>query len=356
MEGVKLSFDPFEFLEKEREVKQKWFISEDKLDDSQYNILYAQDDDYLIEGCAGSGKTILALHRLIKFIESGKDTVLFVIFTKVLKTFIQSGVEANLFDKDTVEICYSHEVLTKIENGEIGYYDYIIIDEVQDLKENVIQSLVGVCSKHIILFGDDKQQIYVSINNGITLKKIRRITGIPSENHLYLEKNYRLPRLIAEFAGKIIEDNGELYNRCVKGNGLKPIIFKFNSEEDEIREIIKIITDENLTDVGILFPNNNLIKFAKQMFENEGFFIEYKYQDKRFKKTYNTLDFNSDLPKLITYHSSKGLEFETVFLPSCSIDSECYNYREALYVACTRPTKKLYVSYVDELSPYIDVK
>lgn len=349
-----MAFDPLEFLEKETQVKRKWFISEDELDDDQYNILYAEEDNYLIEGCAGSGKTILALHRLIKIIQSEVETALFLIFTKALKCFIESGVEANIFKQENVEICYSYEALKKINNNELKQFDYIIIDEVQDFEEETLLEILSLCKKNLILFGDDKQQIYVELNKGITLERIRKLAGIERSNHRVLQKNYRLPKQLAFFAGKIVNDNGELYRRCVKEDGQKEIIFKADSFEDEIRKIIQIIENENMTDVGILYPNNAQVKMAKQIFENNFFDIEYKYNISARDKA-NTLDFNTDIPKIIVYHSSKGLEFETVFLPSCSIYTELHNYKEALYVACTRATKKLYVSYIDSLTPYIKV-
>jgi DNA helicase-2/ATP-dependent DNA helicase PcrA len=65
--------------------------------------------------------------------------------------------------------------------------------------------------------------------------------------------------------------------------------------------------------------------------------------------------------KLMTIHSSKGLEFDTVFYPAVSErfskkDMSSEEFREELrltYVACTRAKRKLYISHADNIAlPY----
>ena len=47
----------------------------------------------------------------------------------------------------------------------------------------------------------------------------------------------------------------------------------------------------------------------------------------------------------MTYHSAKGLQFETVFLPYIENFSGNESDRKALYVAMTRTYRNLYVMY-----------
>ena len=52
----------------------------------------------------------------------------------------------------------------------------------------------------------------------------------------------------------------------------------------------------------------------------------------------------------MTYHSAKGLQFETVFLPYIeNFDDTKISDRKALYVAMTRTYRNLYVMYTDYL-------
>jgi len=100
-----------------------------------------------------------------------------------------------------------------------------------------------------------------------------------------------------------------------------------------------------MKNVGILVPNNDLVLSTMKSFNELNFPCEFKYNagynDKRNRVT---LDFTTDLPKLMTYHSAKGLQFETVILPfyEGANDKET---QKALYVAMTRTYRFLYVMY-----------
>jgi superfamily I DNA/RNA helicase len=71
----------------------------------------------------------------------------------------------------------------------------------------------------------------------------------------------------------------------------------------------------------------------------------------KFNRTID-LNFNSDNPKLMTYHSSKGLQFEAVFLPECNCSDN--DSRNPLYVALTRTYQSLYIMHSGNLSSFFD--
>src|SRR5262249_1673116 len=59
------------------------------------------------------------------------------------------------------------------------------------------------------------------------------------------------------------------------------------------------------------------------------------------------LDFTSDLPKLLTYHSAKGLTFDSVLLPRLvpgSFGKSTIPERKLLFVGATRATKWVFLS------------
>jgi superfamily I DNA/RNA helicase len=70
------------------------------------------------------------------------------------------------------------------------------------------------------------------------------------------------------------------------------------------------------------------------------------------------LDFDSDNPKVLTFHSSKGLQFETIFIPFCDYPNHDNwfktKYQNPLYVGMTRTYKYLYISHSDRLSPFLN--
>lgn len=328
----------------------KWMVSEAELDDEQYKIRMLRTGNYLIEGCAGSGKTLLALQKAKEIQDSKAGSYLVVIFTKTLRKFIEDGIISLGLDENRV--CNFHQ----LDKLKITSIDYVIADEVQDFDDIQIQSLVHLARKNFIFFGDDAQQIYASRTNNTSLSRIKTVAQIPNSNHKRLEKNYRLPKSIAEFAQHIATNPDDLTNRCTKSTGQKPLIVHCKSFNLELDYISTLIGREGWSDVGILLANNDEVSMVKDYYGAIGFPIECKYDykiDKWHKKTFNTINFYTDLPKIMTYHSSKGLQFEYVFLPNCEIDTNEFNYRDALFVAATRASTSLIISYSSKLSKYI---
>ena len=78
---------------------EKWFIS--NLDDSQRKIIVQSiDEDIIVQGAAGSGKTNLAIHRALQAKNKGSYAI--VIFTVALKRMIAYGMQALGLDKERI--------------------------------------------------------------------------------------------------------------------------------------------------------------------------------------------------------------------------------------------------------------
>lgn len=330
-------------------VARRWMVREEELDDEQYKIKMMKMDNYLINGCAGSGKTILALQKAKEIQDLDLGTYLVVIYTHTLKSFIKDGVTSLGLDPDRV--C-NYDSLEK--NG-FDSADYIIVDEIQDFPISKIDKLKKMAEKNFIFFGDDAQQIYGGKNNNIKLNDIKVFASIDDGNHKILDKNYRLPKPVADFAQNLHFTAGDLAGRCTKLTGDKPIVLKCVNPKDQLDYILNLIKNETLQDVGILVATNKDIELLKSYFEHIGFEAEYKYYEEgeRNRELVSDLDFYTSKPKVMTYHSSKGLQFEHVFMPLCECDYVNHNYKEAMYVAITRTSQRLIILYSNILSPFI---
>jgi superfamily I DNA/RNA helicase len=334
-------------------LSRKWLISEESFDEEQRKIRNLKQGNYLIEGCAGSGKTVLALTKAFEIKEAELGSYLVIIFTYTLRDFIKDGIKHLGLDEE--RIC----MFDKLDKLGVESADYIIVDEVQDFDETRIKKLVSMANKNFIFFGDDSQQLYSENIGDINLEKIVNISSIESNCHKKLNKNYRLPKPIAEFAQYISKDNSlKIVGQCVKQGGRKPLIFKCRNLNHELDLVQSIIEENGLLNVGILVQENQDVEAVKDYYENKNFEVEYKYyeKDKNNKKIWppvNTLSFFEHAPKIITYHSSKGLQFDHVFLVDCTLDDSKYDYVDALYVAATRASEELYITYSNQLSPYI---
>jgi superfamily I DNA/RNA helicase len=322
-------------------VDRRWMINESALDDEQYEVRILKSGNYLIEGCAGSGKTVLALQKARELEDTGDDDYLIVLYTRALRSFVKDGVTKLGINPDKV---WNYDQL-----GNSGYtqVDYIIIDEVQDFSEIQLRRLIQMARKSFIFFGDDAQQVY---KKGLSLEAIKQVSSIQPQNHKKLHRNYRLPQAIARFAG-YIKNDFDLAERCVNEKGEPPRIIKCNSLTEELQCIKTIIEKEYWTDVGILVYNNEQVEKVSHELKNLGVDVEMKI--KKGDRNIDNLNFYSKKPKLMTYHSSKGLQFEHVFMPGCEINTTRHNYRQAIYVAVTRTSETLDILYSNTLSPFI---
>jgi superfamily I DNA/RNA helicase len=328
-----------------------WLIDEDELDDDQRSILNLPPSvSRVVYGAAGSGKTLLALWRTKAIQRRSNDSSFsFIVYTKALRRFIDSGI---------IEL--------KLDGAKVMHYDkwnketrdYIIVDEAQDFSESEILAMKNASRNSVILFGDTAQQLYdkkswslPSPENTLSINEIVTLTGYQSKE---LPQNYRIPLGVAKFAQHLNSKNNDIISRCKsKDTTSKPIIRRFNTWEQELDFIINEISIKGLKDVAILLPFNKTnrtgispshysVENVHEYFDKKG--IEHLY---KIDGTVE-LDFGSTLPKITTYNSSKGLQFETVFIPHCGINWD--KFKNALYVALTRTSKDLIITYSDSLT------
>jgi superfamily I DNA/RNA helicase len=325
--------------------KEKWYINESELDDFQVRIVRRKlHSSFIVKGCAGSGKTVLALWRAKELAESGENNYLVIVFTKALKQFIKDGIQE--IGVDESKVMYHWEWKKKFD---MPTADYIIIDEVQDFDQSELKELENSANKHFILFGDSAQQLYKNIPDKgklLTMEEIQIQTGIPMEN---LVVNHRLPKKIARVAEEITLSEDPLEERCNKEGVYKPRLIKCNSLEEQLDYIIDVSKAQNYTDVGILFPHNRQVEEAYKYFKSKKWDVEKKAG---YGAGSMDLDFTTENAKLMTYHSAKGLQFEAVFIPNCDVEGE--THRNPLYVASTRSYRDLFFLYSNNhLSEFI---
>lgn len=223
--------------------------------------------------------------------------------------------------------------------------DYIIVDEAQDFSKEDIELFRSKAKKALLLYGDSAQQLYTFIKDKqtVSMEDIQYFTKFPVEQLVF---NHRLPKKIARLAQYLNSESDELEERCTEEGVEKPKIIKYNNITEQYDAIISLIQNKNMEDVGILFRHNDEVERAYEYFKNHGLNVEAKYGQ------FMDLDFSSDNPKMMTYHSSKGLQFEHVFIPECTVEDDAN--RNPLYVAVTRTYRALYIMHSGNLSSLFD--
>ncbi len=212
--------------------------------------------------------------------------------------------------------------------------DYLIIDEAQDFSQNDVHNFIGDKAESIIFFGDTLQQLYTS--SGLSLNNLATNNSFPL---IELLKNYRLPKDIARVAEYIQpNEKGKLLARCHKGynNEYAPTFYLKDGKdkEDQMKFIIEHCKNPlNSKDVGILVPTNKQVEEVVEFLIKNGQACQYRFNKPLggFANSYDdfmsgefgqalynqidTLNFQSNLPCVLTYHSAKGTQFDSVFIP-----------------------------------------
>lgn len=325
--------------------KKDFYIKESELDQYQMQLLLRTlDESMVVSGCAGSGKSVIALHKAKQIQKEKGDDYQIVVFTKSLCRYMNSGKEALGLTND-FDYHWRWKNIKSCPKSE-----YVIVDEIQDFTKTEIDEFKNATGKHFFFFGDTAQSIFDG------LKETQEIIDIASEAKLIpfqLYFNYRLPKSIAKitenFIGVKTKYNEGTYRST---ENTMPRIIEYPNYEEQIKAIVKIIKRNNLTDVGIFFPTGVQVKNASSFLTKEGVNNEVRFNEDG--KGIDTLNFDTPNPKLMTYHSAKGLQFETVFLPECTIenDEKGYSKQKSLYVAMTRTYKNLYIMHSGNLSSF----
>lgn len=313
-------------------------VKESELDDDQLHVFNAiLDKSCIVSGCAGSGKSVLALIKAQRIQKEKGTNYQIIVYTKALCRYMSSGKELLGLKND---FYYHWEWRNKCGMPDA---DYTIVDEIQDFTEDEISEFLSSTKKHFFFFGDSAQSIYKSLKDTLPVEEI--LYSFPEKRQqtksFQLFRNYRLPINVARLAQNVGEDLPPFTPSIYKSPEIqKPYLLKYDSVIDQIQSIVKIVKDRGLTDVGIFMPSNDSLKQLREMFQENNMNVEVRYNEDG--RAYDTLNFDTELPKLMTYHSAKGLQFETVFIPM--LPPEIPN-QSALYVAMTRTYRYLYLMY-----------
>jgi len=333
-------------------------------------------------GGPGTGKTKLIIDYCInKFNKYQKKFLIITFSNKAINDIINKGnqiqkiftttnvktinllatnIYKSLFNKtststNTIILALYKSLLNlDISLNSINYlnnYNFIIIDEAQDINENQYNLIKLISNKlniPLILVGDPNQHIYQFQGSGnkYLLNHTNKI--------IYLSENFRSSGQIVDFTNYLKPNS--LLMVPTKNNGIKPIIYS-KSINNILNNIIKELNKKiyNLKDIAIIGP----IKKMKyngldlELITNHLDKNNIKYIVHYTNNNTNTNEYIDDHVNILTCHGSKGLEFKKVLIINYSIFSKIetkqqYNDLKYLwYVALTRAQEELII-YIDK--------
>jgi hypothetical protein len=333
-----------------------------KLTNEQANCLDQLEDNSrcLIEGVAGTGKTLLAIEEAKRAVMNG-EKVAIICFNKFLGSWISEhfrALDSNLlpdFSGTFHALMLKHAKLLypNLEVGEDNtfftedlpfmaieaiekngiYYDKVIIDEAQDFIHidyyDVLDSLIknGIRRGKWSIFGDFYKQVIYNDKNQTNFKEyLEEKTGFVK---FKLRKNCRNTNPIIQQI-KIISGLNDSYMLENKVLGPPVNYYSYrneNEQKDKLENLIGKLLKQKIkrSDITLLSP----FKWDKSVASS---IDKYKLEKYQFVNSVDALLFS-------TIHSYKGLENSVIIL----LDIETISEEHLIYVGLSRAKVALHV-------------
>jgi superfamily I DNA/RNA helicase len=345
----------------------------------------------VIHGVAGSGKTLILGYRAEHLAKVCQRPILILCYNRTLAAKLASVMEAKGLQDKVHAVNFHAWCVRQLETFNAGkpvndgnldaffeacvervirsvdqkliptaQYDAVLIDEGHDFRPEwfkLIVQMVNPESNSLLVLYDDAQSIY----NGP--KKLRfsfSSVGIQAQGRTTILKlNYRNTAEILSVARAFADDllnaqeAGEDHAPTVLPmsagrHGPKPLLVKLPSLNDEADFLIARLLEANKMgmawkDMAIVYRRYAIGQQMTEKLKRKGIPCQWQ-QDKR--QAYSP---SHDSVKLITMHSSKGLEFPLACIPGLGVpakeDEPLQDEARLLYVAMTRATTELIMTY-----------
>jgi len=343
-----------------------WLPPKSRLDAHQTNVLNRcmmrpHGADW-IRGFAGSGKTVLLVYIVREFrIANPGKSVCGVVFTHALKDLV--GTDG--IPDDVPVMTYP------AFNSNKRHYDLIVVDEVQDLPKKVLRTLKKYAGK-IVVACDFDQSIY---DRCVSQEDIEQIL---EPNAHELGKVFRLTDRIRKLACTILPDSKIRDATINKGANTQVSLAKASSRSEEIDWLVRVSSDYTTAGepVAILMSRHRqILGLCRGICDRTGaaapghsiprkeFYAQFNERMAEVGQPFRYLGSDigrlaesdsEELVYLMTYHSAKGLDFETVLLPMLEAGTRPFNGDEKLdrrlfFVALTRCRLDLFLSHSSTL-------
>ncbi len=258
----------------------------------------------------------------------------------------------------------------------IPQFEYVLVDEYQDVNNMQIKLLDYLNAGNIFMVGDPRQSIF-----GWRGSNIKHIIGFkekyPDGKVLGLKVNYRSKEKIIDVLNSVISSmNVPGINCCDENKSTEKSVLLLNHDNEEKEQLFVAQSILNLkvslNEVFVLARTNKQLERMAGKLRNVGVnFIKRTVEEKK-----TNVEARENQITLSTVHAIKGLEAEVVYLigansfsfpcrasehPILDIlkTSDYDKYEEelrVLYVAMSRAKSKLVINYYSTLTPFIDDK
>ena len=318
--------------------------------------------NYWISGFAGSGKSVLIAAMVARAKNDNPNlTACVVLYTHSLIDLVQTGIPYGI-GPVPVKTYYQFR-------KDHSDYDLILVDEVQDLPEHDLRQIRSQCDQ-LIVAGDDDQSIYDDRVSADDIVEITQLERFP------LTRLHRLPPNIVELVKEIFPEKNLDEVKQSRMASVQPRIGQAETDSEEIKYVWGKARQfgQPGSPAAILIPSHDeIVSFTNSVLQHEGMSTWDVQRNQYGKNDYRLM--NQHLQRagiklrylgnrygrlreaesdgrvfIMTYHSVKGLDFESVFIPRLSEymtiwRNDAERARTLFYVALTRSRGDLYLTY-----------
>lgn len=352
------------------------------------------DGHRIIHGVAGSGKTLLLVYRCLQLSErlQGKP-ILVLCFNKTLAARLRHILQLKGAG-DSVQIDNFHgwvyrqlqaynidlaqgqnfeascaanvsNLIKAIESERVprSQYAAVLIDEGHDFEEDWFRLLVQMIdpsTNSLLLLYDDAQSIYQK-NRKFSWSSV----GIQAQGRTSILKvNYRNTEQILRFAYQFVteflqhaqlsteqEDIPFVEPNSIGRQGITPELIEVDKPEQEFSALVAWIKKRHQAgvpygEIAVLYRTKWQAERLQRCLQENALPYNWLTESSKSRKTSVSLNYI----QLLTLHSSKGLEFNSVAIPHVSElphpKAELAQEARLLYVGMTRAMEALMVSGV----------
>jgi len=346
-----------------------WYIPFDRLSAKQVEVLNGitkqLERPHWVQGFAGTGKTLIVTHLMERVAQLKPDaSVCFITYTHALKDLVKSGLHGPVAQRVVIK---THTQYL----SERKKYDYVFLDEVQDIPASQLNGIKSLAT-NLYVAGDSDQRIY---NEGAREDQINQVVQPVTWKLLEI---FRLTKLLQRVAQAILPRT-KLVEGLQAANMAEVTVrlVKHDTSRDESAWVWREASRRARAGEPsvVLFPTHKAIgRFAREVAAT----LDLGEPPRRQKGRYDdfnefwseagvdvmyfgngngdiTVADNRPYVLLMTFHSSKGLDFRNVFIPGMSADAVIVHSdalrdepeldRRLLFVAVTRSRENLFISY-----------
>lgn len=337
-----------------------------ELNKKQKEIVNSNYNTTIVIASAASGKTLVLTERVKKLLEDGvePEKIVVITFTNAAAEEMRQriGEKANKCFIGTIHsyanyilLCNGFSTSQYIQEGQFDkFFDlieteninykpnikHLLLDEAQDTDTKQWNFILDfIQPKNLFIVGDYRQELYHW--RGSDVKTFRNLYLRKDSKVFELNENYRNGQNILNYAAGIMLNDYVPYDymdNSICCSNREGQVYRSNLDYTWMVKTIK--SHDNYKDWFILTRDNRQLDMIKRELEKRDIpCVSFRQGDLNKQELSDVM--NSNTVKVLTIHSSKGLEAKNVMVYGMRFNSKdevCCSY-----VAATRAMDRLYI-------------